>query len=218
MIWRTTFPKGRKISLEVQWISKEKYGPPVPVTLSINRESRNETQRHYLVYLQTTEVLDDAKIYFGRNQYAYFNRLCRLEPKPRPICYNPSRDFLATTFYNVLEPYTQSLYKIVEQRSQHLGKIKAVNIHSCDIGYLHFMSEGENWPNRQGLLKMHNLKEIRCIGLPSNNLQQKTEREEIFRNFFINGFELEKRTFPECEIRKVLFFEDWAELMAKVTS
>lgn len=207
MIWRASFPKGRKVVLEVQWRRGEYHGSPVPVTLAINQESRRESRRHYFIYFQTAEVLDDVKLSYGYNDCLIC--LSKLPLKPKPLVFNPSNDCLTMYCHDFVEPWAQTLCKIVAERSQHLGRIEAVNIDGNILDYYPYISAQEIW----GFLNFHNLKEIRYISRGMEVLG--TECKEMLRKFFNDGFELERRNFPACEKPKVLFFNNWAQLMDK---
>ncbi|PMD43221.1 hypothetical protein L207DRAFT_580089 [Hyaloscypha variabilis F] len=101
MIWRAAFPKGRKVVLKVQWKQSNYYGPPLPVTLRINRESMIETKRHYLLYFQEPEILDALDLTkAGQGFRGFYRRFCATSLRnPKLFCYSPSREQIAITSY-----------------------------------------------------------------------------------------------------------------------
>ncbi|KAH7378066.1 hypothetical protein BKA64DRAFT_648786 [Cadophora sp. MPI-SDFR-AT-0126] len=90
MIWKATFPPGRllPINLETFFLilrPPDNYGPPLPIALHINKESRLEAKKHYYILLPD-EVPEMDLGFTPKN---------RLPPSQRkPLCIDVARDFV----------------------------------------------------------------------------------------------------------------------------
>ena len=94
-IWRASFPRGREVNFAAvrpnasreDEVTSMEDDSPLPATLSVNRESRHETLKHYLVVLRDEYNGDSSA------------------KKQKPFVYNPKLDIAWLAPFTVQEHY-----------------------------------------------------------------------------------------------------------------
>lgn len=95
-IWRFAFPRARSVQLRPHRFCRikshcghckcvAKHTAPLPVTLYVNHQSREETLRHYRIVWVSAEAQGT------------------FDGKVKPLCFDPSRDTLYTHFHDMVD-------------------------------------------------------------------------------------------------------------------
>jgi hypothetical protein len=121
MIWRATFPRGRKVKLPAQLRSFTYYGPPLPSTLMTNQESRTETLRHYLLCYEDDELLKKVPPAAPK-----MRSTSNVQKILRTICYNPGRDILFVPARLVTEISTNAILNLIAEKCRPLGNVRVL--------------------------------------------------------------------------------------------
>jgi hypothetical protein len=206
IIWRAAFPRGRKVKTEAQCVFYDYYGPPLPLTLMINRESREETLRHYLLYYQDDELLNRASF------LAHHLRSTRNSQKgPRPICYNPCRDLLFLPASFLGDDNTCALLNLIAEKCRPLGKVRILaldDFHSIcglePVEELNFMLSV--------IRTFFDPEQICCAHCQKSDEEHKPEAIEILHR----AFDLEREKFPGLSIPKISFCNSLQDLEKKM--
>jgi hypothetical protein len=212
MIWRAAFPRGRKVKIGAQLNYGTYYGPPVPLTLMINQESRKETLRHYLLYSQDDELLNRVPVWARR-----LRSTGDLQQQPRPICYSPGRDLLFATYWHETQNSTNALLELVAEKCKPIGKVRvlATDYFSC------FPRWSGVVPNSSSLGVtniFHDLQEICCVIDPGAHAPGDEWHKRDVTEALGKAFDLEREKFPGLNKPKISFFDSLNDLKRNMRS
>lgn len=140
MIWRAAFPRARRIELRLQFYvslrcdgmsfeqNRKRFGAPKyrgsrnnPITLRLNRESRQETLKHCLLCYQDLPSLRKVPGGCGRH-------LKILETRPKPIYFSPGRDLLILPGRDLLRPLQNALFSDFAEKCLPISKVRTILI------------------------------------------------------------------------------------------
>lgn len=202
IIWRAAFPRGRMVQIEAQLKDYAYYGPPLPSTLMVNRESRRETLRNYLLCYQDDELLNRVPVWEPHL------RSKDLQQQPRPVCYNPGRDLLFVPTWPMEGLFTNAFLKLLAEKCKPIGKVRVL---ACD--YINYCPKwGVLRPNSRdfcGLTNFHDIKELYYIKDRRVNLWPKTH---VITKALDKAFDLEREKFPCLNKPKISFFDSMHDL------
>ncbi|KAF8863006.1 hypothetical protein BDZ45DRAFT_686261 [Acephala macrosclerotiorum] len=202
-IWRFAFPRPRHVSLDtgfgalpdefIRWYNS--WGPQLPITLRINRESRVETLRRYTILYMRDFMR------WGPIEYHDFPE--------RPFCFDPVRDSLRLRYCwdraGYMNRWLRYLHSMLPEGSKSIRALEIVNF--CPEGELeptfqqfHIWREESN--QRTGLEWFDNLHKLQLsiCGCAAYDGAKLKSFGQVIKDWYIKYQERE----PGCRISEII--------------
>ncbi len=203
-IWKYCFPRGELVYAHEARRCWSRGLTPMPITLSINQESRSETLANYIIIFPKHKTWWQHRHLFKQN--------------PKPLCFNPLRDrlvFFDNGVRDITKPSTDALLLEMASKMDQMKVVPKVIILSFNASDMRMRCNGscdQNHPipgthvtpwqdeKLNALTRLHGLEQVWLVQMVGK-VDRLQEQEDAFDSWLQESFKKEREKSKDMSIK-----------------